>query len=130
MSGAGDDVSGRPHLSIGEVLGLLQDDFPDITLSKIRVLESQGLLDPERTPSGYRKFYEPDVARLRWVLEQQREHFLPLEGIRERIQPCASSSAPPPAVEVGAVGAPAASVALEDPPQAPAAEPEQDPIAP
>ena len=53
------------HLSIGEVLSLLQDEFPDVTISKIRFLESQGLIDPERTPSGYRKFYEADVERLR-----------------------------------------------------------------
>ena len=55
-------MSERAHLSIGEVLSLLQDEFPDVTISKIRFLESQGLLDPERTPSGYRKFYEDDVA--------------------------------------------------------------------
>ncbi|MCB1002624.1 MAG: MerR family transcriptional regulator, partial [Acidimicrobiales bacterium] len=54
-------MSERSHLSIGEVLSLLQAEFPDVTISKIRFLESQGLLDPERTPSGYRKFYEPDV---------------------------------------------------------------------
>jgi DNA-binding transcriptional MerR regulator len=78
-------VDDRAHLSIGEVLSLLQDEFPDVTISKIRFLESQGLLDPERTPSGYRKFYEPDVARLRWILEQQREHFLPLRVIKERL---------------------------------------------
>ena len=59
----GGELSERaaPHLSIGEVLSLLQDEFPDITISKIRFLESQGLLDPERTPSGYRKFYEHDL---------------------------------------------------------------------
>ena len=62
----------RSHLSIGEVLSLLQDEFPDVTISKIRFLESQGLLDPERTPSGYRKFYEADIERLRWILRQQR----------------------------------------------------------
>jgi DNA-binding transcriptional MerR regulator len=73
------------HLSIGEVLGLLQDEFPDVTISKIRFLESQGLIDPERTPSGYRKFYEPDIERLRWILTQQRENFLPLKVIRERL---------------------------------------------
>ena len=55
--------------SIGEVLSLLQEEFPDVTISKIRFLESQGLLDPERTPSGYRKFYEPDIERLRWILD-------------------------------------------------------------
>ena len=75
----------RSHLSIGEVLTLLRDEFPDVTISKIRFLESQGLVDPERTPSGYRKFYEHDVERLRWILRQQRENFLPLKVIRGRL---------------------------------------------
>jgi len=75
----------RAHLSIGEVLSLVQEDFPDITISKIRFLESQGLLDPERTPSGYRKFYESDIERLQWILTQQRDHFLPLKVIRDRL---------------------------------------------
>ncbi len=75
----------REHLSIGEVLTLLQPDFADVTISKIRFLETQGLIDPERTPSGYRKFYEPDITKLRWVLTQQRDNFLPLRVIRERI---------------------------------------------
>ncbi len=75
----------RSHLSIGEVLNLLQDEFPDITISKIRFLESQGLLDPERTPSGYRKFYEEDIERLRWILRQQKENFLPLKVIKDRL---------------------------------------------
>jgi DNA-binding transcriptional MerR regulator len=78
-------VNDRSHLSIGEVLSLLQDEFPDITISKIRFLESQGLLDPERTPSGYRKFYEPDIERLRWILRQQKENFLPLKVIKDRL---------------------------------------------
>jgi DNA-binding transcriptional MerR regulator len=78
-------MADRAHLSIGEVLSLLQDEFPDITISKIRFLESQGLLDPERTPSGYRKFYEPDIERLRWILQQQRENFLPLRVIKDRL---------------------------------------------
>ena len=73
------------HLSIGEVLSLLQGEFPDVTISKIRFLESQGLIDPERTPSGYRKFYEPDIDRLRWILVQQRENFLPLKVIKDRL---------------------------------------------
>jgi DNA-binding transcriptional MerR regulator len=75
----------RSHLSIGEVLSLLREEFPDVTISKIRFLESQGLVDPERTPSGYRKFYDHDVERLRWILRQQREHFLPLKVIRGRL---------------------------------------------
>lgn len=78
-------VGGRTHLSIGEVLSLLQDDFPDLTITKIRFLESQGLIDPERTPSGYRKFYEFDIERLRWILRQQRENFLPLKVIKGRL---------------------------------------------
>ncbi len=73
------------HLSIGDVLNSLREEFPDITISKIRFLESQGLIDPERTPSGYRKFYDADVARLRWILHQQKEHFLPLKVIKERL---------------------------------------------
>ena len=75
----------RSHLSIGEVLSLVQEEFPDVTISKIRFLESQGLLDPERTPSGYRKFYDGDIERLQWILTQQRDNFLPLKVIRERL---------------------------------------------
>ena len=75
----------RSHLSIGEVLSLLQEEFPDVTISKIRFLESQGLLDPERTPSGYRKFYEGDIDRLRWILRQQKDHYLPLKVIKDRL---------------------------------------------
>jgi DNA-binding transcriptional MerR regulator len=84
-TGGSTEVSDRDHLSIGEVLALLQDEFPDVTISKIRFLESQGLLDPERTPSGYRKFYDADIVRLRWILEQQRDHFLPLKVIKDRL---------------------------------------------
>jgi len=78
-------VTDRAYLSIGEVLALLRPEFSDLTISKIRFLESQGLLDPERTPSGYRKFYEPDVERLRWILRQQREQYLPLKVIKGRL---------------------------------------------
>ncbi len=74
------------HWSIGEVLSLLQDEFPDITISKIRFLESQGLISPERTPSGYRRFYESDFERLQWILVQQRDHYLPLKVIRDRLE--------------------------------------------
>src|SRR3954452_9770851 len=81
----GTAVGDRPYLSIGEVLSILRVEFADVTISKIRLLESQGLLDPERTPSGYRKFYEPDIERLRWILLQQRENFLPLKVIKGRL---------------------------------------------
>jgi DNA-binding transcriptional MerR regulator len=94
------DVAERGYLSIGEVLALLKEEFPDITISKIRFLESQGLLDPERTPSGYRKFYEDDVERLRWILRQQREHFLPLKVIKGRLKvEAGGSTAPSPGDE-------------------------------
>jgi DNA-binding transcriptional MerR regulator len=78
-------MSSRSYLSIGDVLTLLREEFPDVTISKIRFLESQGLVNPERSPSGYRKFFDHDVERLRWVLRQQREHFLPLKVIRDRL---------------------------------------------
>jgi DNA-binding transcriptional MerR regulator len=75
----------RDYLSIGEVLVTLKPEFPDITISKIRFLESEGLIAPERTPSGYRKFYDEDVQRLRMILRLQRDEYLPLRVIRERI---------------------------------------------
>ncbi len=85
----------RSHLSIGEVLSLVQDEFPDVTISKIRFLESQGLLEPERTPSGYRKFYDADIERLQWILTQQRDNFLPLRVIRERLDEWDATGTPP-----------------------------------
>ena len=73
------------YLSIGEVLGLLLEEFPDITISKIRFLESQGLISPERTASGYRKFYDADVQLLRVILAEQRQNYLPLRVIKDRL---------------------------------------------
>jgi DNA-binding transcriptional MerR regulator len=78
-------VTERAYLSIGEVLLMLQDEFRDLTISKIRYLEREGLIEPERTPSGYRKFYEPDVERLRFVLREQKDHYLPLRVIKDRL---------------------------------------------
>jgi DNA-binding transcriptional MerR regulator len=75
----------RDYLSIGEVLDAVTEEFPDLSISKIRFLESEGLISPERTASGYRKFYEGDVARLRYILSLQRDQFLPLKVIRERL---------------------------------------------
>jgi DNA-binding transcriptional MerR regulator len=79
-------VNGQAFLSIGEVLQLLQEEFPDVTISKIRFLESQGLIDPERTPSGYRKFYDPDIERLRFILREQKDSYLPLKVIKTRLE--------------------------------------------
>jgi DNA-binding transcriptional MerR regulator len=72
--------------SIGEILDDLRGDFPDISVSKIRFLESQGLITPERSPSGYRQFTESDLELLRWILRQQRDRYLPLKVIRRRLK--------------------------------------------
>jgi DNA-binding transcriptional MerR regulator len=74
-----------PRLTIGEVLAVLRDDFPDVTISKIRYLESESLVHPQRTPSGYRKFSRADVTRLRYVLTAQRDHYLPLRVIKDQL---------------------------------------------
>ena len=79
------EVTDTGFLSIGEVLGLLLEEFPDITISKIRFLESQGLISPERTASGYRKFYNDDVELLKVILTEQRRNFLPLRVIKDRL---------------------------------------------
>lgn len=89
--------TGRPFMSIGEVLDALKSDFDDITVSKIRFLESAGLIDPERTPAGYRKFYQKDLDRLRFILKLQRDSYLPLKVIRERLAEFDAGLAPPQA---------------------------------
>jgi DNA-binding transcriptional MerR regulator len=78
-------VIGAGLLSIGEVLTELKADFPDVTVSKIRFLEAEGLIAPDRTASGYRKFSAQDVERLRFILTLQRDSYLPLRVIRERL---------------------------------------------
>ena len=78
-------VPARAYLSIGEVLSKLRGEFSDITISKIRFLESEGLIDPQRTPSGYRKFTNVDLERLRYVLAAQRDQYLPLRVIKENL---------------------------------------------
>jgi DNA-binding transcriptional MerR regulator len=75
----------RASLSIGEVLTQLRGDFPDVTISKIRFLESEGLVEPDRTSAGYRKFSHADVHRLRYVLTAQRDHYLPLRVIKDHL---------------------------------------------
>lgn len=81
-----DRFVGATPLSIGEVLEVLSEEFPDVTISKIRFLESQGLVQPERNTSGYRQFGNADIERLRWILRQQRDHFLPLKVIRRALE--------------------------------------------
>ncbi|HZA31557.1 MAG TPA: MerR family transcriptional regulator [Propionibacteriaceae bacterium] len=84
--------------SIGHVLGLLKNEFPDISISKIRFLESEGLISPQRAPSGYRRYTDTDVERLRYVLSVQRSHYLPLKVIREHLE-AMDRGQPPPALE-------------------------------
>ncbi|OLB76333.1 MAG: MerR family transcriptional regulator [Actinobacteria bacterium 13_2_20CM_2_71_6] len=72
-------------MSIGEVLAHLRGEFPDITISKLRFLEAEGLVEPQRTAAGYRKYTTADVSRLRFVLAAQRDHYLPLRVIREQL---------------------------------------------
>ncbi|PPS81242.1 transcriptional regulator FtsR [Streptomyces sp. MH60] len=84
-AGQGAAATDSGLMSIGAVLNALRDEFPDITISKIRFLESEGLVEPRRTPAGYRKFSAHDVERLGRVLRMQRDHYLPLKVIREHL---------------------------------------------
>ncbi len=109
---AANAVSTRAFMSIGEVLGQLRPDFPDITISKIRFLEAEGLIEPERTASGYRKFSREDLSRLRYVLTAQRDHYLPLRVIKEHLE-AIDRGLEPPAVGAGGPKVPRALVAAE-----------------
>ena len=97
-------VPARAYLSIGEVLSRLRTEFSDITISKIRFLESEGLIEPQRTPSGYRKFTTNDLERLRFVLLAQRDQYLPLKVIKENLD--AMDRGLTPAKVVGGVASP------------------------
>ena len=88
-------VPARAYLSIGEVLSKLRPEFPDVTISKIRFLEAEGLIDPQRTPSGYRKFTSADLERLRYVLLAQRDAYLPLKVIKENLEALDRGLTPP-----------------------------------
>jgi len=104
--------------SIGEILDDLRGDFPDISVSKIRFLESQGLITPERSPSGYRQFSDADLELLRWILLQQRDHYLPLKVIRRRLKdgdgPGREVDVDPPADPPAPARVAAASLAVEE----------------
>ena len=105
------------RLNIGQVLDALRPDYPGVTIPKIRFLEDKGLIKPERTPSGYRKFSDADVDRLRYVLRMQRDHYLPLKVIGEHLDAIDRGLEPPPVdpvvptvpkVSLGADGMPSA----------------------
>ena len=100
----------RPYLGIGEVLAKLRGEFPDISVSKIRFLESAGLIAPARAPSGYRKFGVDDVERLRYILTVQRDQYLPLRVIKERLPGPAEPVPAPPAPAAPATAGPPGTV--------------------
>jgi DNA-binding transcriptional MerR regulator len=114
-SALGDAVDQRtPRLTIGEVLAVLRDDFPDVTISKIRYLESEDLVHPQRTPSGYRKFSRADVSRLRYVLAAQRDQYLPLRVIKEHLEALDRGEPLPAAAGPGSVPPPPAAAGDDD----------------
>jgi DNA-binding transcriptional MerR regulator len=108
--------------SIGHVLGLLKNDFPDISISKIRFLESEGLISPRRAPSGYRRYTDADIERLRYVLSVQRSHYLPLKVIREHLEAMDRGESPPALESPFSVTEPSGA-APSGPPSQPAAKP-------
>jgi DNA-binding transcriptional MerR regulator len=91
-----DPSAARGRMNIGQVLDELRPDFPTVTIPKIRFLEDKGLIKPERTPAGYRKFSAEDVERLRYVLRMQRDHYLPLKVIGEHLDAIDRGLEPPP----------------------------------
>ncbi|HEX9774806.1 MAG TPA: MerR family transcriptional regulator [Actinomycetota bacterium] len=110
----------KTHRTIGQVLEELRPEFSDVTVSKIRFLESAGLISPERTPSGYRKFTQHDVDRLRLVLAWQRDSFLPLREIKQRLDAgITDAPRPVPAASPPGETPPAASPAPAPPAAAP-----------
>ncbi len=110
-------------MSIGEVLAALRQEFPDVTISKIRFLEAEGLVEPQRTASGYRKFSRDDFGRLRYVLGAQRDHYLPLRVIKAHLEALDRGLEPPapggtgprvPRALVSAEGLPTADMFAKD----------------
>jgi DNA-binding transcriptional MerR regulator len=95
MPNPADPRPGGATRSIGQVLAILRPDFPEISISKIRFLESEGLVAPQRAASGYRRYTDADVERLRYVLAVQREHYVPLRVIREHLAQMDRGQAPP-----------------------------------
>jgi DNA-binding transcriptional MerR regulator len=82
-------------MSIGDVLAQLREEFPDVTISKLRFLEAEGLVEPARTSAGYRKYSRTDLTRLRFVLAAQRDNYLPLRVIREHLAAMDRGESPP-----------------------------------
>lgn len=125
-------------LSIGQVMNLLRTEFSDISISKIRFLESEGLVSPERAASGYRKYSQRDIERLRYILRVQRSHYLPLKVIREHLEmmdrgmvpPTLESPRPaaPPVPTADSPASPAPAASPETPDQEPTAVQQRQPL--
>ncbi|MFD5739133.1 MerR family transcriptional regulator [Streptomyces massasporeus] len=116
-AGHGTAATDSGLMSIGAVLNALRDEFPEVTISKIRFLESEGLIEPQRTPSGYRKFSAHDVERLGHVLRMQRDHYLPLKVIREHLEAMERGEA----VQLPVVGRQGDGASVAEPPEGPTA---------
>ncbi|MGW7258038.1 transcriptional regulator FtsR [Streptomyces sp. NPDC054834] len=116
-AGHGTAATDSGLVSIGTVLNVLREEFPEVTISKIRFLESEGLVEPRRTPSGYRKFSPEDVERLGHVLRMQRDHYLPLKVIREHLDAMARGEA----VQLPVVGRQRAGETVLEPAEGPTA---------
>jgi DNA-binding transcriptional MerR regulator len=111
-------TASHSYMSIGEVLGQLRAEFPDVTISKIRFLEAEGLVEPQRTSSGYRKFSRDDVGRLRYVLGAQRDNYLPLRVIKGHLEAIDRGLQPP----VTSQGGPQVPRAVEESSDLPSAD--------
>ena len=114
-------MSERAAFGIGEVLGRLRAEFPDVSTSKIRFLEAEGLIEPARSRSGYRQFGAADVDRLRYILTAQRDEYLPLRVIKERLDAIDASARPGSRPTLASALAAAAADAAGRGPGAPAA---------
>lgn len=106
----------REYMTIGEVVETLSPAYPDLSISKVRFLEEEGLVAPERTQGGYRKFTEKDLARVEIILRLQKEHFLPLAVIREKLSEYDRGKIPAELEETSAVPDPATLPFVDEPP--------------
>ncbi len=95
------EIAEHQTRSIGEAINLLREEFPELTVSKIRFLEGQGLVEPKRSQSGYRLFTEEDLRRVRYILREQRDHFLPLKVIKSKLTSWERGEEPKPVLDAG-----------------------------
>lgn len=104
----------RDYMTIGEVVETLQPAYPDLSISKVRFLEEEGLVSPDRTPGGYRKFSTHDLNRVDMILRLQKEHFLPLAVIREKLADFDKGKVPPELRGTGPTGSEPVALPFEE----------------